>query len=1348
MVYNIYREDTVIASVQPVGLQEKGVMNANLVTMSFSLTQPVTFHIGDYVDVYGERYWIFDFAREQKLASNKFNYEIVFKGIQYFLADSNYLFYDSANVLTQGEFSLMANASIFVDLIVANLNRNVANDGWKRGEIDVDPDRYLNLSFSGDNCLQVLAQLAEKFDTEFWVDQDKTIHLKVRDYLNNTTLEYGKDNELYTILREPVQNKIVTRLYVQGGSKNIPGDYRNYSPRLLLPAPVTYIDKNTDIFGIKEDWVYFDDIYPKRIGTITSLGNDIFTFSDSGIDFDINTGLAPGMKAHVVFNSGQLGGLEFEIEFYDHATKTIKLIPNTSEKSLETPNGFMYPRVGDKYTIENIVMPTTYITEAESKLFLEGLKYIEKYSVSEHDYTVTTNKKTFRASAIHIEVGNKVRIVDGDLNLNADLRVISLTRSLQDWYDYTIKLSTLATVPTISRVYNKINLAEKVIRMNDLTNPNLARLNWRTQQQIISMVFDSEGHYYTEKISPIFIETIALQVGTRHQALSLVNVTIQPNYGANPNSLYINPNGILNHFSIEKDAIRVWNMSEFYTNSLVSSSEYYVYAKCDRTGSEGTWHVTADKLTYDHDPNFWYFLIGDLFPVYQGVRDFAFTYGQTYINGRTITTGRIQGLGGTYFDLDTGEIRGRITFTAGSTGYGNIIDAPDAAEIDAMLLAIDNIASDAQLTPNEKQYLLKEVQVIKGERNTVVSQAATFGVSSAAYITAYDQLIAYIDPLLVNLTTTTPVVGSILRTYFKNYYDQKVLLSKAVTDSTKAYTDTLRNSLGALAFESLIGKARLDSTIIDGGYIRTTLLDVQGIRVAGNFMTAADVIASIDAYSYAQGRMLYRDPTFKVGVNGLTAYNNLGNGTVTMDLLPSTALIGITTNPSTSANFIRVRTLGTAQPGLGGVFFGNTSRPSARFITRIIARIPVGFEIHFGTNPIGNGGVQRWATSQAGTGDWAEYLSVVVCGATGTFSSTNFYYLTHPSATTVEWYISSATVYDVTDAEIDYISNAATQSIAAREAAVALSYANDNLKEITTKAYADGQVDIEEARAIADAQNKLAIAQADATAKANAAYTSATQYADGTYNASINWADTRVQNLQNTLGGLAYTSLVRTAMENESIIIGGYISTVFIDTIWLKAQVINVNYIEGLTLNFIRGSIGNWSIGNNLINSGGVWSQMAIQSGVDPKIAMSTFRDQPPTPAQASGGTSGGGLGSVSISELSPENITINSAGRQSPATFNYSVATFALRGASTGMVRIALEALAPVNIYDLAILCQGKARFDNEVQIDGITYINSNLRIGQSATITVYDGATPVTGFTGTANFIKFRDGICIGPA
>jgi hypothetical protein len=194
---------------------------------------------------------------------------------------------------------------------------------------------------------------------------------------------------------------------------------------------------------------------------------------------------------------------------------------------------------------------------------------------------------------------------------------------------------------------------------------------------------------------------------------------------------------------------------------------------------------------------------------------------------------------------------------------------------------------------------------------------------------------------------------------------------------------------------------------------------------------AAGINAS-DGRNYASGKMLYRDPTFlNGGLNGIGPYNNNpGGGTITLDRINRASLGIMPTDWG-----MRVRYRGNAEPGLGGFSFFTQSRPNAKFVTRIIALIQPGYTINWASNPVGDGAKSSFSTSQQGTGKFEEYIHVLQCGQSGNFSSTSFFYLEGPQ-NEGEWYVSYATVFDLTDSEMDYEKDATAKANAAREAAI------------------------------------------------------------------------------------------------------------------------------------------------------------------------------------------------------------------------------------------------------------------------------------------------------------------------
>lgn len=185
---------------------------------------------------------------------------------------------------------------------------------------------------------------------------------------------------------------------------------------------------------------------------------------------------------------------------------------------------------------------------------------------------------------------------------------------------------------------------------------------------------------------------------------------------------------------------------------------------------------------------------------------------------------------------------------------------------------------------------------------------------------------------------------------------------------------------------------------------------INKINVVDNLANNAKDLAS----AMSLGKMLFSDPTFKNSSNNIKTYNNNGNGTVTTSRISK-----INGCPTDSQYCIEVKTVGSASPNHGGFYFGNMTRANAIFVTKIIAKIPVGLRIGWYSNSTGNNGSSKWLTSVNGTGKWEEYIHLLKCCDTGSFSSTSFFALdgggTPTSSNPIIWHIAYATVFDITE---------------------------------------------------------------------------------------------------------------------------------------------------------------------------------------------------------------------------------------------------------------------------------------------------------------------------------------------
>ena len=109
-----------------------------------------------------------------------------------------------------------------------------------------------------------------------------------------------------------------------------------------------------------------------------------------------------------------------------------------------------------------------------------------------------------------------------------------------------------------------------------------------------------------------------------------------------------------------------------------------------------------------------------------------------------------------------------------------------------------------------------------------------------------------------------------------------------------------------------------------------------------------------------------------------------------------------------------VTSTGTTSPGLGGFTFSTPTAANKEFVAYFHAKIPTGYSLAFQSNATGTGGsaTRRWLTDNKGTGAWAWYAHYIRCGASGDFSTTNFFNLDGGSKP-VTWQIDTASVFDI-----------------------------------------------------------------------------------------------------------------------------------------------------------------------------------------------------------------------------------------------------------------------------------------------------------------------------------------------
>ena len=676
--------------------QNWGLNAEDTVDITIESPFPQTYNIGDKITVFGRDYKLNRLPSVKKTGMHQFQYTLQFEGVQYDLFRITYdLTVDTTtNELqdVQGD-TLTGNLHRFMTVLIANANR-VFPGKWKLGACpDTIGDKTLTFGES-DNCLSVLQNLCgqSNFNVEFEIVQSNGVYtVNLYERVGQTlpfTFEYGKGRGLYDLHRENVSSSnIVTRLKVYGSTENITSKYR--ADRLCLPGKTkgqSYIEKPEMVakYGVFEGRKNFDDVKPTFTGSVESKVDE-FSFIDTKFPFDLNAKdsngetlyLINGVSAKIHFNTGNLAGYDFEVKSYDHATHKFSLKKTTDDRGdvfpSETSKAFQFDK-GNEYKVLDIAYSPDIEAKAEAELAELANKYYDQNCQPKVQYGLSVTKAylqklvgTNDSIMNFFSPGDFLHVVDADIDVDKAIRIKSFVRNILDPYDYTLTISDITTNATITnRVISDLVELDKIVTINNLKDPTRARANWRSSREVMNMVFDPDGDYYTDKIKPGSIDTLALSVGAKSMQFGLLNTVFQPNYNGN-SQLVKWQGGVLTHYTIKEESAVSWVMADGQTTLTGNNSAYYLYAKCERNGNAGVFIFTTSQIKVEDDVNYYHFLVGTLSSIDPelNVRSLALTYGFTMVNGRFIKTGRIESADGTtYFDLDNSEIGGRIVFSS------------------------------------------------------------------------------------------------------------------------------------------------------------------------------------------------------------------------------------------------------------------------------------------------------------------------------------------------------------------------------------------------------------------------------------------------------------------------------------------------------------------------------------------------------------------------------------------------------------------------------------------------------------------------------------------------------------
>lgn len=525
------------------------LMKSDYIQLSWSSDNSDTIPAGSYIEYKDEKYSLLEPYSPKQKDEAEFIYQPQFQSKIMIWGKTPFFMYTyTDDVITNREpdWSLTDNPANFMSVVVDAI-KNETGEVWTYS-VESSLLASTTQSFQSIDIFSALNQIANTFETEWWVDKvNKVIHLSKASHGDPVVLEVGENVNTPSVTSS--KEGYYTRFYAFGSTRNIVQDYKganvnNLVNKRLTLDPVKYPGGYKDIRdNLSSDEIFskvliLDDIYPSfklkisdvrvrlmwtidpdtkekvQIGT-DNEGNPIydqyaiwyfqipgFFFDNTAYDKDTNPQgmLIPGKTLSAHFQNGPLSGREFELKYHDKAESVdsadgapiqIKKgdyeILFVKEDSLVIPMiNNLVPADGNEVVLFNIRMPEEYTTSAYLDLESALNKEIERLSSDLNNYQFNSNPVAFDNSNPKLSLGRNITYKNGTYSYST--RVIKLVTKLDFEIEQTITVGNEQIKGNTQEIKEEIASANKDINLlailNSTTN-SLTQAYSRTQQLML-----------------------------------------------------------------------------------------------------------------------------------------------------------------------------------------------------------------------------------------------------------------------------------------------------------------------------------------------------------------------------------------------------------------------------------------------------------------------------------------------------------------------------------------------------------------------------------------------------------------------------------------------------------------------------------------------------------------------------------------------------------------------------------------------------------------------------------------------------------------------------------------------
>ena len=537
------------------------LMTSDYIQLSWVSDNGAVIPISSYVEYNGEKYRLLEPYTPQMDNELKYVYTPIFHS-RVMVWDKQivpvYTYSEDGNTIIGKEFDWSFTGSpVDAMYIIKQAIKNETGEDWsiQIGEVPAT----ISISSQSTSILSMLNTIASECDTEWWADKkDNTLYLSKCVYGEPITLEVGNNVQAPTVTND--NRGYFTRFYAFGSTRNITQDYDNgqatnhvINKRLTLnPAkfPGGYKDIKEGLTAneIFVKVLYFDDVYPSSRLTISDVrarlkyrldnsGNKIkiggteeepiyeqyaiWFFQIENFTFNIDS-IIEGKTLSVSFESGQLAGREFELNYHNEA-ETVKdgndvtsfyvkagdfeIILDESTGTIIPGLSYIIPQDGDSVVLFNIIMPDEYITSAQNELEEKLDKEISLLIQDNNIYKTSSYPTVFYNNNIDIRMGQAVTFINKTNQLSTRVQAVEKRLDLPCYQ--TIKLGNKIMKGNTQQLKDEVasvNQDLDVIKaFNDLSS-SLSNAYANAQREMIEgfatiknlwqLKQDDEGNYY------------------------------------------------------------------------------------------------------------------------------------------------------------------------------------------------------------------------------------------------------------------------------------------------------------------------------------------------------------------------------------------------------------------------------------------------------------------------------------------------------------------------------------------------------------------------------------------------------------------------------------------------------------------------------------------------------------------------------------------------------------------------------------------------------------------------------------------------------------------------------------